>query len=41
VHTRGRGLTTSTVMVASRPKVNFWPYDRTSPGNYGYKWYCA
>jgi hypothetical protein len=26
--------TTSRVMVASRPKVSFWPDDSTSPGNY-------
>jgi hypothetical protein len=31
--------TTSRVMVASRPKVSFWPDGNTSPGNYGYQWY--
>jgi hypothetical protein len=35
-HTRGRGLTTSRVMVASRLKVSFWPDVRTSPGNCGW-----
>jgi hypothetical protein len=28
--------TTLRVMVASRPKVSFWPGGSTSPGNYGY-----
>jgi hypothetical protein len=33
VHKRGK--TTLRVMVASRPKVIFWPDGSTSPGNYG------
>jgi hypothetical protein len=28
--------TTSRVMVASKPKVSFWPDGSTNPGNYGY-----
>jgi hypothetical protein len=28
--------TTSRVMVASRPKLSFWPDGSTSPGNYGW-----
>jgi hypothetical protein len=31
-----RMRTTSRVMVASRPKVRFWPNGSTSPGNYGW-----
>jgi hypothetical protein len=27
---------TSKVVVASRPKVSFWPDGSTSPGNYGW-----
>jgi hypothetical protein len=27
---------TASVMIASRPKVSFWPDGSTSPGNYGY-----
>jgi hypothetical protein len=34
VHTQG---TTSSVMVASRTKVRFWPDGSTSPENYGYQ----
>jgi hypothetical protein len=33
--------TTSRVMVASRPKVSFWPDGSTNPRNYGYQWYNA
>jgi hypothetical protein len=38
VHIRGRG-TTSTVMVASRPKIGFDQMAAPSPGNYGCVWY--
>jgi hypothetical protein len=33
-----RNGNTSRVMVASRPKVRFWPEESASPGNYG--WIC-
>jgi hypothetical protein len=31
-----KGTTTKSI-VASRPKVNFWPDGSMNPGNYGYK----
>jgi hypothetical protein len=33
--------TTSRVMVASRPKVSFWPDSSNNPGNYGWIFVCA
>jgi hypothetical protein len=39
VRAYARKGTTSRVMVASRPKFNFWPDGSTSPGTYGYQCY--
>jgi hypothetical protein len=33
--------TTSRVMVASKPKISFWPYFSPSPGNYRWLFVAA